>query len=258
MHEQLAEFPENVSDLPEHIFNDAYTDDIPPNTVVINGINTVAESIPLRSNSKLLKTQKSTVTARVDVRDSFLKAKQEQQLQRECSHSPIDAHNDDPDELALYVEYKQKLRTLRASQASQHRVYPESVVSQEFEQSPREHPALAIHRAPNGSLVASAAAPSPPFTPVKAEATACSPGVAASEHVAGTPLEALPNFHDLDPYTMAAVTALQQRDAKKKKTKLKTKQLKRKKQPRCLYAQPRVVVHTRRRRLNVTLSLRSI
>ena len=57
-HEQLAEFPENVSDLPEHIFNDAYTDGSPPITIVINGINTVADSIPLRSNSKLLKTPK--------------------------------------------------------------------------------------------------------------------------------------------------------------------------------------------------------
>ena len=97
MHEQLAEFPENVSDLPEHIFNDAYTDAIPPITVALHGINTVAEAIPLRSNSKLLNAIRSTAAVRVDARDSFAKVKQEQPPQREASNSPIDAHNDDPD-----------------------------------------------------------------------------------------------------------------------------------------------------------------
>ena len=73
VHEQARVFPDDPYGLPDHIFKDAYPDpDNQPTKVVLVGINTVAESIPLRSNSKLL-TEPSKHKA--DVRDAFTRTK---------------------------------------------------------------------------------------------------------------------------------------------------------------------------------------
>ena len=127
------------------------------------------------------------------------------------SSSAADDDNGDPDEIALYAEYKDKLRTLRASQAAQMRIPSERV---------KPEVALAIHRSPNGSLVASASADAPSIkaeTIVKADTTvkadlAASPAGAGTIDVAEKP----PGFDDLDPYTQAAVVALQSRAEKRK------------------------------------------
>ncbi len=53
-HEQLQMFPASPYDLPEHIFEYAYSEGAPVD-VQMPGINTIVASIPLRKNSRLLK-----------------------------------------------------------------------------------------------------------------------------------------------------------------------------------------------------------
>ena len=54
IHEHLVTFPTSVNDLPSHIWEQAYASESPINVELI-GINLVANRIPLRKNSKLLK-----------------------------------------------------------------------------------------------------------------------------------------------------------------------------------------------------------
>ena len=54
--ERLSEFPDDPADLPSHIYKHAYPDDDDtPVPLCMPGINTVGDSIPLRSSSKLLR-----------------------------------------------------------------------------------------------------------------------------------------------------------------------------------------------------------
>jgi hypothetical protein len=57
LHEHLPSFPEDATNLPEHIYNAAYTADAPPVKVVLQGINTVADAIPLRKQQVIESTR---------------------------------------------------------------------------------------------------------------------------------------------------------------------------------------------------------
>ena len=73
LYQQLAQFPEDPQDLPLDIYAEAYP--LPgggPNKVVLQGVNTVADSIPLRSNSKLLRKKAD----RNEASEAFAQSKQ--------------------------------------------------------------------------------------------------------------------------------------------------------------------------------------
>jgi len=67
--EQLLDFPDSPSDLPQVVFNYAYDEDDPPVKVELHGVLTVSNHIPLRSNSKLLKLKRPNASA--ELGDSF-------------------------------------------------------------------------------------------------------------------------------------------------------------------------------------------
>ena len=71
-HEHIPQLPESPNDLPQHIFKHAYPcSNRGPVAVAIAGINTIAASIPLRENSKLLKGKHSK-----ELRDDFVSARE--------------------------------------------------------------------------------------------------------------------------------------------------------------------------------------
>ena len=93
IHEQLSEFPEYPSGLPQHIYNAAYADEAPV-TVELKGVNTVASTISLRSTNKLLTKGKKDCTL---AREAFVasKVKRESEfVKREKLEPPIKQETD--------------------------------------------------------------------------------------------------------------------------------------------------------------------
>ena len=116
LHEQLPRFPENPRELPSHISRDAYGDEW-PNTVELHGVNTVAESIPLRSNSRLLKKRRSCP----EMIGAFKRTKNElaaPEVQSQASRgreamAQYQSSDDMHDEMLLFLEYQEKVRELQ-------------------------------------------------------------------------------------------------------------------------------------------------
>ena len=69
--ERVDEYPEMPSNLPAQLFAEAYTADDPSLPVVVVGINKIADSIPLRASSKLLKPTKAVASMRRDHEQAF-------------------------------------------------------------------------------------------------------------------------------------------------------------------------------------------
>lgn len=242
MHEHIVDFPENPNDLPSSIFSSAYPDlRKPPMPLTITGINTVADLVPLRKNSKLLGTKcKKELQQAHDAFQVSREARGGVPEHAEHARSSVVAPPinvappiDVDDEQALYFEYKHKLSTLRASKNQAHHVktepfdhdhhansgaigfssgpstggYVASIGNPEVQSS--QHPtieqtagpaekqsALKVERTPDGALQLK----SRDFD---------------SNVVATSPA---PSIDDLDPYTRAAVQALESRKVTKKVT----------------------------------------
>ena len=196
--DHIEEFPDMPVHLPRQIFEHAYAKEQPV-AAKFAGINTVAESIPLRKNSKLLKATKNR--AEIEALDAaFAEAhthtsesskpakpvKQEPAATAKVKDEPVCIDvDDDPEIVVLKKEYELKLAKLRAGNKP-------SLVKHE----PTDR--LVVHRQPDGSLQLrprlTAKEELPPDT---------------TEPKTAVPLA--PTEADLDPWAQAAVVALEAR-----------------------------------------------
>lgn len=224
-HEQLATFPEDPKELPASIFNAAYPDEADkPLKLVIQGINTVAENIPLRKNSKLLKG-KSTGRAEVNAAlakgnlgnaygeghpppqaHSAVSVPAPAKIEAEArERPPITAAPQDADEKSLLEEYHMKLQQLRRVK-KESSTYAPVVVPGGILQPLQDGP-LHVHHAQDGSVMLRP-------RPMASKEEPAAPAALPKE--AGATVEKELTLQDLDPYTQAALKALQSRDQKKK------------------------------------------
>ena len=201
--ERLEQFPE----LPEHlhpaIFEQAYKKWTPV-CARFAGINTVADAIPLRGNSKLLKKVKTKAETdalnavfegpRADcVSPSKPRVKQESAeslVKSEPVDDDADDEEDDPDIIVLKKQFELDLAKMRARKCSV------SVKAVKAEATER----VVVDRNIDGSLNITSATPKTPPKPAVKE-----------EHTPETP--SAPTEADLDPWTKAAVAALESRHA---------------------------------------------
>ena len=215
-HEHVLEFPEKPQDLPEHVFKYAYCDAAPV-AMEISGIKTIIASIPLRSNSKLLKgKQKPIVDERSPPRSApssgsgYAVRADGVAVKREPSAIAPSADMykqladvisiEDHEERALLVEYEAKLNKLRVDR--------ERGPASSSAPLPPLTPTLSLTTNPDGSVklvprvygdVVKQETPS-----MKAE-----PEVPEPAGETGEPLdERYPSLKDLDPYARAALDAM--------------------------------------------------
>ena len=207
--ERLTMFPETPAQLPKEIYNAAYGD-MPPVTATFPGINTIANLIPLRKNSKRLKTE-LTKTEKAEANESFQNmAKQEPNIKAEIKAEPPaepkakvkcePCDDEDPEEIAIMKEAEAKIARMRATRtASASGTRPSS--------------ALVAHRNPDGCIELhpkdepTKAAKAEIKTAIKAEVKDEPPAADLERH-------ADVDFDDLDPWTKAAVNSLRTRNAK--------------------------------------------
>ena len=220
------EYPASPSELPTDIFQSAYPDDDQPITIELKGINTVADSISLRSNNSKLKS-----SFEPGVKAKFQAAKEE--LDTAHSHdiapaptadartaSPAGAlipSPTDPYEMGLFYEYQHKLLEYRKEKSQSAARGPESPPVKE---EPRA--SLAVHRAPDGTLKVAKHEPSAKReleTPKREEQGAIKAEKhepeGDAEHDAADDDDG-PCLEDLDPHTRAAIEALKKRKGKQK------------------------------------------
>ena len=109
LHEQLPTFPEDPNELPEQIYKEAYPIG-EPTKVVLQGVNTVAEMIPLRRSGRLLKAGRAD---RVDAHEAVTRVTKQIPPSQEHASAPSLTPTDDPDEVALFGKYQRELNDLR-------------------------------------------------------------------------------------------------------------------------------------------------
>jgi hypothetical protein len=112
--EILTEFPEHPRDLPQDAYKNAYGDE-PPVCMQLSGISTVADCIPLRTSSKLLKSKRSTYersTAEAAFAEAHTAVSKQEAHQN--TQPVIKQEVDDPEEAAIKHEYELRLAALRA------------------------------------------------------------------------------------------------------------------------------------------------
>ena len=203
--DHLEEFPEMPEHLPRPIFTHAYKQWTPVCSHFA-GINTVADSIPLRSNSKLLKKGQTKAEVKAleaafdepDVAPSKrTRVKQEPAAPSKptrVKHEPALADSDgedDPEVILLRREYELKLAQLKAQKEVK------------VKQDPAEPSGrVLVDRKSDGSLHIIAKKLE---TPAKDEPAEAEPSA--------------PKESDLDPYTKAALAAMEARHAKKNEQK---------------------------------------
>lgn len=225
--EILTEFPENPRDLPTITYKNAYGDE-PPVCMQLSGISTVADCIPLRTSSKLLKLKKTTYE-RSTAEAVFAEAHTAVVSKQEDHHStqPVLKHEvDDPEEAAIKQEYELRLASLRAKKLT----------------SPMQDKSctgsVQVLRNPDGSLTLVSKDPVKDELNIKAELGSpvadyphAHPASVKTEnepkaenkttHKCKKPKEAndddvsAPQLGDLDPYTRAAIAALDVRNKSK-------------------------------------------
>ena len=183
--------------------------------MTLQGINTVASMLVLRSNNSKIKGT-DTDKGRHD-KSEFLKAKKEMADAREdvasspravapdaSGRGPLVASSDDPHEMDLFYEYQQKLVNYRRNELL--------AISSPGPSSDQPRGLLAIHRASDGSLRAKKEQVEPkdePEVKVNEELN--------DELFDGAMPEPDASENDgLDPYTKAAIAPLRHRNEKKK------------------------------------------
>ena len=202
--EILVTFPEYPRDLPQATYNHAYPDE-PPVSVVMTGISTVADSIPLRKNLRLLKKSKTQCNEWANAEAVFdgnhraaplviVKAEAKAYPDVKLEPHGLQGEAEDPEEALIKQEYESKLTALREKKAA-----------------PMQQPntgKVQVLRSSDGSLALFKQEGS---STVKRDPSAeelLSPkeeGNMDDEHNT-------PSLGDLDPYTRAAVDALNSRN----------------------------------------------
>ena len=212
MHELLTLFPEFPKDLPAHIYKDAYPDDEP---VIreLQGVHTVADAVPLRSNSKILKNKNGEINPQ-----TFVLAKVKKEPKVEDASAPSAQVDADLEEEALLKEYKQKLTEYRRKKSQGHIDSQESVPTG----------TLAITRSSDGTLKTESTTDAP-TTAVKTE----EPTTAERKTAPTTDVKTEPGpvgVDALDPYTQAAINSLSTRENKRKQDQVEKRKAKRQKE----------------------------
>ena len=207
--DHVQEFPEMPEHLPRNIYQQAYPD-AKPVCLRLQGINTIAESIPLRANSKIIKKSKSRSEvlsldeAYAECRDSR-PAASSNVVKREpatpVKHEAYDS-DEDPDVIVLRKEFEFKLAQLKASKKEPHDKQPPPLVNAE----PVER--LTISRMPTGGLQVTQRIEPEPAAPL--------PPSAADLVPERTDAPPPPSEADLDPWTKAALDAMNLRSETKK------------------------------------------
>ena len=242
--DHVQDFPEMPKHLPTRMYEHAYpaADHV---CVTLPGINTIADSIPLRSNSKLLKGAKSRSEAAV-LEDAYaggghttfnmplttfqmhfkglplkgnssapsrVKAEPVAAVKHEIKHA---AHDDDdsdndPDVIVLKKEFEFRLAQLKASKRA--RVDAQPVTCE------GSNGRLTISRTSTGGLQVNQTVKSENQT-VKSEPARPAEPDADDESDADEPADATsPKLTDLDPWTQAALKALNARNQTKQDLK---------------------------------------
>ncbi|CAK0899644.1 unnamed protein product [Prorocentrum cordatum] len=152
---RILEYPASPSELPTDIFQSAYPDDGQPTTIELKGINTIADNISLRSNSRKPKS-----SFEPDVKAKFQAAKAELDTAQSHDTTPAptaDARTaspagalipspTDPCEVGLFYEYQHKLLEYRQEKSQAAARCPEAPP---VKVEPRA--SLAVHCAPDGT-----------------------------------------------------------------------------------------------------------
>ena len=120
--ERLSTYPETPSLLSPALFADAYAGDDPPVSTQLAGVCRVAECIPLRNNSKLLKAkgkgggsqQRDTCGAAFAASQQLAETRVPAPSAAGDGHTPVKEDSVD-DEEVLRLEYELKLAKLRAA-----------------------------------------------------------------------------------------------------------------------------------------------
>jgi len=211
--ERIDEYPEHPRDLPKSIFAAAYADE-QPHPVQLSGINAIADAIPLRRNSRLLKKQKQPLPERVNAEkaisdvmtDAHVKSEAPSVAVKPLGAVKTELSDDDDDEAMVKAEYELKIAKLRAVK----RERLESASSGLYKALPPTTAGgrVQVHRSSDGSYSLTSA---PKLEVPKEEVE--EPHAVSQAH----PEEgAVPQLEDLDEYTKAAINALKIRNASKK------------------------------------------
>ena len=213
IHEHLVTFPTSVNDLPSHIWEQAYASESPINVELI-GINLVANRIPLRKNSKLLKEPASAdqaAKAVVETSKAHLPIGEGPQASpSNAGHVPSASQAamtfTDPDEIALHAKFQADLWKLRAVKQGVLATSPApNPASQQLPQAGM----LSLKRDPDGTIMLK----QEPESPAQAESdVANSAGHKPEDESTVQP----DDDTKLDPFAEAAIVALQARNKKKK------------------------------------------
>ena len=245
--DHVQDFPEMPKHLPKRMYEHAYP---AANHVCVTllGINTIADSIPLRSNSKLLKGAKSRSEAAV-LEDAYaggghttfnmplttfqmhfkglplkgnssapsrVKAEPVAAVKHEIKHAADDDDDDDsdndPDVIVLKKEFEFRLAQLKASKRA--RVDAQPVTCE------GSNGRLTISRTSTGGLQVNQTVKSENQTVKSEPARPAEPAEPARPAEPDEPADATsPKFTDLDPWTQAAVKALNARNQAKQDLK---------------------------------------
>ena len=230
--DHLPEFPGHPLDLPPDVYHYAYPEpDLEPVAKQLQGINAIAEKIPLRKNSKLLKTkrppkrQPSYPESPKSIRCAVSQVRSVpvagggslSMVPVAVKPEPNEWDPRDPVEDSYYSKYKADVWTHRTTGPNVAQT-PSPSVKAETEQveAASGHPSISIKRDSDGNLKLS------PITFGK-QPVASQPAIAKKEEpdaAAVRPDPEAPKANDsdseLDPYAQAALTALETRNANKR------------------------------------------
>ena len=233
--EKLSTYPETPSLMPPSLFNDAYETDDPPIIVHMPGVTRIAECVPLRNNSKLLKAkQQQQHHQRNSCTEAFEATKQHIAGTHHAGGSagapsagahggvtPVKQEQEEPidDEEVIRLEYELKCARLRAAKgllASMTRPVSSAVPSPSSSRpspssSPTAHGTLKLQRDGGGVYrLQHSAVKAEPKDEVD-DTGVVQPAMSAcksedQQHI---------SIADLDPYAQSAIAALASRTASK-------------------------------------------
>ena len=231
-YEHLTTYPQKITDLPAHMWEYAYSAE-GPLELDFPGVNLVADRIPLRKNSKLLKDHPSADTAaRAAVSNSQIEIAgvcdlPTPALKNADQHVPAnkappfsqDIVLSDPDEVALHAKFQAELWKLRAAKQGLLASSP---------QHTKEQP-LVLKKSPDGSFVLSEACKGEPGAADHTGKGGYEPSnnnleqpIADREEKPAGQDQAADHKYDLDQFSQAALKALQKMNTKKKKNSAET------------------------------------
>lgn len=220
--EFLDEYPEQAEELPKAIFAAAYADEA-PHPIELSGISAIAEAIPLRKNSKLLKKHKTPMAERLDAEKALRDAaktddhsfragtaadasiKAEPRVKAEPREVKMEACSSDEDEAVIRATYELKIARIRAK-----RERPTSPSA--------SGSAVSVSRTADGGFCLSTKAKTESCSPIKQDDVKPETEVKhEAEKPSAAATDETPSLDDLDPYTQAAINSLQKRNVVKKK-----------------------------------------